>query len=150
MRWKRLAIAYFQVACWLGVELLLGARYVGVRLTMRPDALFWYLLLVGATCYPMTRSLEQAVTARLHLVGEPKGALRRHMEDVAAYDRGSNWRVAHTRVSYVTNVDFDRPSQLAMGLLRVLINFGWLLLSPLILIGILTYRMHKKSHFPRW
>lgn len=143
----RLLGGYLRVGLIAFLYAWLTGRVVLTQFRFNFDGWFWYLLLVGGFIYPWTLTAERRFLERLRPFFHwgPTAAGKRHAQDLISQDRGSNWRVPHSQVSYAgMEGGVDVFAGMAATTVNIAVHLVWLGLCPLILAGLWLMRSTKK------
>lgn len=131
--YQHLLLSYAHGLFPISLYLLMTAHTVGLHIHPDWSPLTIYLLLSWLCLYPAVDHLESNLFQR-HTANSQNTAVIRHRADLLAHDRGSNWRVAHTRISPLILKDSLPSITLGSWLLRQITRFGLMALAPIIVL----------------
>jgi len=124
---------YLQSLFSVSLYLILVSRTVGTTIILDHSIFTIYFVLSWLIAYPFIA--RQSPTWLKHLgKDQVNTAMQFHSSDLANYDRGSNWRVAHTRVSYLPIKTTMPSTGWGAWLIRQIYCFILITFAPVLLI----------------
>ncbi|WP_125581225.1 hypothetical protein [Levilactobacillus cerevisiae] len=129
----KLMKAYYHGLLPILIYLLFTAHMVGLHVEIDQSWFTHYLLLSWLLCYPLADGLEVAYE-KSHRTSAQNVAIQWHHADLASQDKGSNWRVAHTRVSPIALKESLPSIAIGSGFLRAVRRFFLIVVAPALLI----------------
>ncbi|MFC6208262.1 hypothetical protein [Levilactobacillus tongjiangensis] len=135
---RKYLTSYYHSLLPILAYLFFTARTLGFTVKLDHSPLTLYLLGSWLICYPLVADTLQRFRPERFLARRP--AIQLHDQDLRSHDRGSNWRVPHTKVSLLAAKDVDAPATIGRWLFLQIAILGLILIAPELLLGKLLWQ----------